>query len=65
MTIRYGEPIRFDVVADPDRDQQQAASAEIFSHVREMYDGLAHDGRRSVIKMLREGRSSPQHPSYS
>ncbi len=65
VTIRYGEPLSFDVVAEPDRDQQQAAAAEIFSHVREMYEELAHDGRRSVIKMLREGRSSPQHPSYS
>ena len=65
MTIRYGEPIHFAVVEHPDRDQQQAAAEEIFSHVREMYEELARDGRRSVIKRLREGRSSPQHPSYS
>ena len=65
VTIRYGEPIRFDVVERPDRDQQQAAATEVFAHVREMYDELARDGRRSVIRRLREARRSPQHPSYS
>ncbi len=65
VTIRFGEPISFDVVEKPDRDQQQQASVEIFAHVRELYDELERDGRRSVIKRVREGRSSPGRPSYS
>lgn len=65
VTIRYGEPLRFDVVEHPDRAQQQQVAAEIFSDVREMYEELARDGRRSVIRRLREERTPAQRPSYS
>jgi 1-acyl-sn-glycerol-3-phosphate acyltransferase len=54
VTIQYGEPIRFDAVAHPDRDQQLAASQEIFDHVRTMYAALDEQGRAGVIKSLRE-----------
>ncbi len=65
VTIRFGEPLSFDVVEAPDRDQQQEASVKIFARVRELYAELERDGRRSVIKRVREGRSSPGRPSYS
>ena len=65
ITIRYGEPISFDVVESPSREQQVEAADEIFSHVREMYEELQRDGRASVIKRLREGKPSPSTPSYS
>jgi 1-acyl-sn-glycerol-3-phosphate acyltransferase len=65
ITIRYGEPITFDVVESPTREQQLEAADEIFSHVREMYEELQRDGRASVIKRLREGKPSPGTPSYS
>jgi len=65
ITIRYGEPISFDVVESPTREQQLEAANEIFSHVREMYEELQRDGRASVIKRLREGKPSPGTPSYS
>jgi 1-acyl-sn-glycerol-3-phosphate acyltransferase len=53
VTIQYGEPVRFDVVAEPDRDQQLEASREIFDHVRTMYAALDEQGRASVIRSLR------------
>jgi 1-acyl-sn-glycerol-3-phosphate acyltransferase len=65
ITIRYGEPISFDVVEAPTREQQADAANEIFSHVREMYEELQRDGRASVIKRLREGKPAPGAPSYS
>ena len=65
VTIRYGEPIRFDVVEAPTREQQLEAAGEIFSHVREMYEELARDGRASVIKRLRDGEPAPGTPTYS
>ncbi len=65
ITIRYGEPITFDVVESPTREEQAEAAGEIFSHVREMYEELQRDGRASVIKRLREGKPSPGAPSYS
>jgi 1-acyl-sn-glycerol-3-phosphate acyltransferase len=55
VTVQYGEPIAFDVVRDPTRDQQIDVAKEIFGHVREMYDTLDAKGRRGVIKSLREG----------
>jgi 1-acyl-sn-glycerol-3-phosphate acyltransferase len=55
VTVQYGEPIAFDVVPDPTREQQIDVAKEIFAHVREMYDTLDAKGRRGVIKSLREG----------
>ncbi len=63
ITIRYGEPISFDVVEEPTREQQLEAAGEIFSHVREMYEELQRDGRATVIKRVRDGES--RAPSYS
>ncbi len=53
VTIQYGEPLSFAVVADPDREQQLEASRKIFDHVRAMYTALDEQGRGSVIRALR------------
>ena len=50
VTVQYGEPISFDVVADPSREQQQEAAERIFAPVREMYTALERDGRREVLR---------------
>jgi 1-acyl-sn-glycerol-3-phosphate acyltransferase len=55
VTVHYGEPMAFGVVADPTRDQQLEVATQIFERVREMYDGLEAHGRSGVIKALREG----------
>jgi 1-acyl-sn-glycerol-3-phosphate acyltransferase len=54
VTVQYGEPIRFDVVETPDREQQLAAASEIFDSVRTMYAALDEQGRASVMKSVRE-----------
>jgi 1-acyl-sn-glycerol-3-phosphate acyltransferase len=59
VTIQYGEPITFEVVEHPSRDQAQAAAERIFEPVREMYAALEEKGRRGVIKALREGIGAP------
>jgi 1-acyl-sn-glycerol-3-phosphate acyltransferase len=64
ITIRYGEPISFDVVAAPTREQQLECAGEIFSHVREMYEELDRDGRATVIKRVRAAKGSTA-PRYS
>ncbi len=61
VTVRYGEPIRFPVVADPDRDQQLECAEEIFSEVRRMYAELEREGRSSVIKRVRRGAGKPSY----
>lgn len=57
VTIRYGEPMAFEPIADPSRERQQEAAAEIFERVRELHDGLARDDPRA--------RTSPPRTSYS
>ncbi|HEX6115990.1 MAG TPA: lysophospholipid acyltransferase family protein [Solirubrobacterales bacterium] len=55
VTVQYGEPMSFPVVADPTREQQQETSEEIFVPVREMYEALEAKGRRGVIRSLKDG----------
>jgi 1-acyl-sn-glycerol-3-phosphate acyltransferase len=59
VTIQYGEPVTFPVEADPDRDQQQLAANQIFDRVRAMYVDLEENGRRDVLRRLREGLPTP------
>ncbi len=40
VVVRYGDPIVWDTVQDPTRDQQQAVANEIFARIRALYDGL-------------------------
>jgi 1-acyl-sn-glycerol-3-phosphate acyltransferase len=54
VTVQYGDPIRYEVVADPTRDQQQAVAEEIFAEVRELYAGLEQHGRRAVMRQVRK-----------
>jgi 1-acyl-sn-glycerol-3-phosphate acyltransferase len=54
VTVQYGDPIRYQVVADPPRDQQQAVAEEIFAEVRELYADLERLGRRGVLRQVRE-----------
>jgi 1-acyl-sn-glycerol-3-phosphate acyltransferase len=55
VTIQYGEPVTFPVNADPDRDEQQQVANQIFDRVRAMYVDLEENGRRDVLRRLREG----------
>jgi 1-acyl-sn-glycerol-3-phosphate acyltransferase len=37
VVVKYGDPIRWDAIADPSHDQQQAAADEIFARIRALY----------------------------
>jgi 1-acyl-sn-glycerol-3-phosphate acyltransferase len=67
VTVRFGEPLHFDAVASPSRRQQLECASEAFERVRAMYAELERDGRRSVIKRVREAKRSAaaERPSYS
>ncbi|MEJ7718885.1 MAG: lysophospholipid acyltransferase family protein [Thermoleophilaceae bacterium] len=41
VTIRYGDAIRFEHVAEPDRDQARAAADEIFTRVRRLHQEVS------------------------
>ena len=67
VTIQFGEPLSFPVVAEPSREQQQEVANQVFDEVRRMYVALEEKGRRGVLKALKErvpsaepGEASPR-----
>jgi 1-acyl-sn-glycerol-3-phosphate acyltransferase len=62
VTIMYGEPIRWELLENPTREQQQAVADAILLEIRALYDGLEQHGRRGVIKRLREQRRAARRP---
>jgi 1-acyl-sn-glycerol-3-phosphate acyltransferase len=56
VTVRYGDPIAFERVAEPTREQQQEAAEAIFAEVRRLYDGLTADGRAATAQSARRER---------
>ena len=58
VTVQYGDPIRFDQVSDPTRDQSQAASEVVFAQIETLYYGLSEKGRRHAVKAARAARAA-------
>jgi 1-acyl-sn-glycerol-3-phosphate acyltransferase len=59
VTVRYGDPIKFDqVVEEPTREQAQAAADVVMERIKDIYGGLRRDGRRKAIKDSRAARAA-------
>ncbi len=58
VTIQYGEPIRWEQVENPTREQQQAVADQILIEIRGLYAGLEEHGRKGVLRRLREQRQA-------
>jgi 1-acyl-sn-glycerol-3-phosphate acyltransferase len=56
VTIQYGEPLMFEKIAQPSREQCERASQQVFERIREMYHALREQGRRGVLRGLSERR---------
>jgi 1-acyl-sn-glycerol-3-phosphate acyltransferase len=56
VTVQYGEPIRWERVSDPTRDQQQAVADVVLEAIRELYTGLEEHGRRGIVQRVRAQR---------
>ena len=56
VTVQYGDPIRFERVENPTRDQQMAVAEEIFGEIRVLHSGLETLGRKGVVQRVREQR---------
>jgi 1-acyl-sn-glycerol-3-phosphate acyltransferase len=56
VTVQFGEPLKFEQVSDPPREQAQAASEIVFDRVREMHGRLRTDGRRAAVRAARAAR---------
>jgi 1-acyl-sn-glycerol-3-phosphate acyltransferase len=62
VTIQYGEPIRFERVESPTREQAQAASEVVFEEVRRMHAALRKHGRRKAIRAARAAETAGRRP---
>jgi 1-acyl-sn-glycerol-3-phosphate acyltransferase len=56
VTVRYGDPFRFERVRSPTRDQQQAVANAIFAEIRALYEELDELGRAKSLKRARATR---------
>jgi 1-acyl-sn-glycerol-3-phosphate acyltransferase len=63
VTVQYAEPIRWERIEHPTREQQQAVAEEILVEIKRMYAGLQQHGRKGVLKRVRaERRAGPGAP---
>jgi 1-acyl-sn-glycerol-3-phosphate acyltransferase len=60
VTVQFAEPIAFPAEQDPSRERQLEVASEVFDKVRAMYTRLEEQGRRNVIRALREGLPAPE-----
>jgi 1-acyl-sn-glycerol-3-phosphate acyltransferase len=56
VTLQFGEPMTFEPVAHPTRDQQQAVADEVFAGIRHLYADLERHGRKGMVQRVREQR---------
>jgi 1-acyl-sn-glycerol-3-phosphate acyltransferase len=56
VTIQYGEPLRWERVEGPTREQQQAVADDVLAEIRRMHAGLEEHGRDGILKRVRAQR---------
>jgi 1-acyl-sn-glycerol-3-phosphate acyltransferase len=56
VVVQYGKPLRFDVVAETTREQQQEAADVIFARIRALHDELERLGPKGAARVSRERR---------
>ena len=56
VTVQYGEAMRWEPIADPSREQQQAVADEVLAEIRRLYAGLQEHGRKGVLERVRAER---------
>lgn len=56
ITVQFGEPIHFEQVDHPTKEQSQEVSEQIFNRVKALYEPLSDQGRRGVLARLRRER---------
>ncbi len=68
VTVQYGDPVRFEAVEHPAREQSQRAADEVFSRIKTLYAGLEAYGSRAVrqrVRAERRGRRAGAAPASS
>jgi len=65
VTVLYGEPVRFERIENPTREQQQAAAQLVFDRVKALYDGLREDGRKGALERARAAQRAASRAAES
>jgi 1-acyl-sn-glycerol-3-phosphate acyltransferase len=65
VTVQYGEPMRWERIEEPTREQQQKVADEILDEIRVLYTALERHGRRGVLRELRERRRAERRAHQS
>jgi 1-acyl-sn-glycerol-3-phosphate acyltransferase len=60
VTVQFDQPLRFERVAEPAKEQAQAASELVFERVRELHGRLRTDGRRGAVRAARAARRATE-----
>jgi 1-acyl-sn-glycerol-3-phosphate acyltransferase len=59
VTVRYGDPIKFDkVVEEPTREQSQAAAEIVMERIEKLYYELRREGRAHAVRQSRAARAA-------
>jgi 1-acyl-sn-glycerol-3-phosphate acyltransferase len=56
VTVQYGDPLRWEPIENPTREQQQAVADKVLVEIRRLYAGLQEHGRKGVLRRVREQR---------
>jgi 1-acyl-sn-glycerol-3-phosphate acyltransferase len=56
VTVQYGEPIRWEPIERPTREQQQDVADQILLEIRKLYADLEAHGRKGILRRLRAQR---------
>jgi 1-acyl-sn-glycerol-3-phosphate acyltransferase len=60
VTVHFGDPIQFEKVENPTREQAQEASEIVFAEVSELYYGLQQHGRKRAVRAARAARRAAE-----
>jgi 1-acyl-sn-glycerol-3-phosphate acyltransferase len=60
VLVQYGEPIRFEKIAEPTREQQQEVADLVLDRIRTMYTKLSEHGYRAAAREHRLHQSQRQ-----
>jgi 1-acyl-sn-glycerol-3-phosphate acyltransferase len=58
VTILYGDPLRYERVESPSREQNRAVAEDILGEIKTLYERLERDGRRAVVAASRRARAA-------
>jgi 1-acyl-sn-glycerol-3-phosphate acyltransferase len=60
VTVQFGEPLRFERVTEPTKEQAQAASEQVFDRVKVLHGRLRTEGRRGAVRAARAARRAAE-----